>query len=146
MAKVGRPTIYNDEMLVKTQEYIDMCIDEIDDYHKTRGKMSDSYDRIVKVNLPTIEGLAVYLGINKDTIYTWRKEYKEFSELIDKLLDKQARELINKGLSGDYNPTIAKVLLTKHGYREGIDSDNKSTIQISGLTPEDKVILDKLFK
>lgn len=146
MAKVGRPRTYNEEILVKTQEYIDMCGDEIDDYHKTRGKMSDSYDRIVKVNLPTIEGLAVYLDVNKDTIYTWRKEFKEFSDLIDKLLDKQARELINKGLSGDYNPTIAKVLLTKHGYREAIDSENKNTIQISGLTPEDKAILDKLFK
>ncbi len=146
MVKVGRPTLYNQEILVKTQEYIDMCGDEIDEYHKTRGDKSNTYDRVVKVNLPTIEGLAVYLGINKDTIYTWRKEYKDFSDLIDKLLDKQARELINKGLSGDYNPTIAKVLLTKHGYREGIDSDNKNTIQISGLTPEDKVILDKLFK
>ena len=25
------------------------------------------------------------------------------------------------GLQGSYNPTIAKVLLTKHGYREGTD-------------------------
>ena len=29
--------------------------------------------------------------------------------------------LINKGLSGDHNPTIAKVLLTEHGYREGTE-------------------------
>ncbi len=32
---------------------------------------------------------------------------------------------MNNGLSGDYNPTIAKVLLTKHGYREGIEATGK---------------------
>jgi hypothetical protein len=33
--------------------------------------------------------------------------------------------LINNGLSGDYNPTIAKVLLSKHGYREEVKQDTE---------------------
>ena len=37
-------------------------------------------------------------------------------------MSKQADRLLNNGLSGNYNPTIAKVMLTKHGYREGIDN------------------------
>lgn len=103
---LGRPPIYSVETLKRTEEYIQSCEDTKDD-----------------VRLPTIEGLAFSLKIHKDTIYTWRKdEGKEpFSDLIEDLLSKQADRLVNNGLSGRYNPTIAKVLLTKHGYREGID-------------------------
>lgn len=110
----GRPTIYNEEILTKVTEYIDSCKDIEED---KENKISR------KVNIPTIEGLAVYLHINKDTIYTWRKEKKEFSELIEVLLDEQAKRLVNNGLAGTYNPTIAKVLLTKHGYTEKTETD-----------------------
>lgn len=119
---MARPTDYKlDFHPQKVLEYLSSCEDEIDEYHKTRGEKSDSFDRIVKVKLPSIEGLAYFLKISKDTIYEWCKIHPEFSDVIDELRQKQASELINKGLSGDYNPTIAKVLLTKHGYREGID-------------------------
>lgn len=120
--KVGRPTILNDELKAKARTYIDECEDEITDYHKTKGEKSDSFERIVKVDLPSIEGLAFYLKVHKDTLYDWEKKDEEFSDLMNDLRAKQAKTLINKGLSGDYNPTIAKVLLTKHGYREGIDN------------------------
>lgn len=122
---VGRPTLYNNDILIKTQEYIDSCEDEVTEFHKTRGDKSDSFDRIIKVKLPTIEGLALHLNLNKDTMYDWREKHQEFSDLIDILLKKQADMLISKGLSGDYNPTIAKVLLTKHGYREGTELTGK---------------------
>lgn len=98
----GRPTDYSDKVLDQTREYIDLCEDE---------------DK--KVKIPTIEGLAVHLGVNKSTVYLWRKLHTPFSDLIEDLLARQGDRLVNKGLSGDYNPTIAKVLLTKHGYREG---------------------------
>ncbi len=117
---MARPTKYDEEILKKTVAYIASCVDN---------------PKTDEVNLPTIEGLAFELGLNKDTIYSWRKEHPEFSDLIDDLLAKQARELVNKGLSGNYNPTIAKVLLTKHGYREGLDTtSNEKTI--SAVTPE----------
>lgn len=115
MSEVGRPTKYDEEILEKTREYIDDCEDVEADRES---------DIKASVNLPTIEGLAYHLKINKDTIYTWRKEEgkEPFSELIEELLAKQAKQLVNNGLAGKYNPTIAKVLLTKHGYREGVDN------------------------
>lgn len=111
----GRPTLYSPEILTKTEEYINSC----EDYKDEKGK---------NVNLPTLEGLSYFLKVHKDTINEWRKVHEEFSVVIGDLLAKQARQLVNKGLSGDYNPTIAKVLLTKHGYREGTDvtSDGKA--------------------
>lgn len=123
---MARPIEYKSDVHPqKVLEYISQCEDEIEEYHKTRGDKSDSFDRIVKVKLPSIEGLAFFMGINKTTVYEWESSYEEFSNVIDKLRQKQASELINKGLSGDYNPTIAKVLLTKHGYREGVEQTGK---------------------
>lgn len=111
---MARPTLYNEQILIDTKQYIDDC-------HDTPADRESDIPR--QVNLPTIEGLAYHLKINKDTIYDWRKVHVEFSELIDELLHKQALSLVNNGLSGSYNSTIAKVLLTKHGYREGIETD-----------------------
>lgn len=110
--KLGRPTEYSQEIIEKTLEYLSTCTDIEEDKENGIKK---------QVNLPSIEGLAYEIKVNKDTIYEWCKIHKDFSDVIDDLRAKQAKVLLNKGLSGDYNPTIAKVLLTKHGYREGID-------------------------
>lgn len=122
---IGRPTKYSDAILASTRAYIDSCNDIPED-----REAGIRY----QVNLPTIEGLSYEIKISKDTILEWRKEHEAFSVLIGELLAKQARALVNYGLSGSYNPTIAKVLLTKHGYREGIDqtTDDKP---INEVTP-----------
>jgi hypothetical protein len=117
----GRPVEYTEEILTKANEYLSNCTDEVIEYHKTRGEKSDSYERLVNVKIPTIEGLAVHLHIARDTVYDWEKKYPKFSYILEDLRSEQANRLLNNGLSGTYNSTIAKVLLTKHGYREGID-------------------------
>ena len=114
----GRPTIYGPEILEKTAQYIESCNDEVKTIVSGESHKFTSYKEKVTVNLPTIEGLAVHLGIHKDTVFAWDKEHQEFSDLLNILRGKQAKELINKGLSGDYNPLIAKLLLMKHGYRD----------------------------
>ena len=117
----GRPTEYNEEILTKARQYLSECVDDEDEFHSTRGEKSDGYQRLVRVRIPTIEGLAVYLKINRCTVYDWKEKYQKFSDIFEELLAKQADRLLNNGLSGNYNSTIAKVMLTKHGYREGID-------------------------
>lgn len=119
----GRPTIYGEDIITKTKAYIDSCEDEQYQLIKTDGDKSTTWENKVRVNLPSIEGLALELGINRETIYAWEKEKLEFSNILGKLREKQAKMLIKNGLSGDYNPTIAKLLLAKHGYRETIDTD-----------------------
>ena len=114
--KCGRPPMYSEEMLSKSQEYLDSCKDiEIDRGTPERPNLH------LNVKIPTRGGLASYLGVSRDALYDWAKQYPEFSNIIEQLGASQEDRLVNNGLSGDYNPTIAKVLLTKHGYREGID-------------------------
>ena len=110
----GRPTEYDSTYVDKAKEYLTSCIDvQVD-------------EKTLKVKLPTIEWLALYLWINRDTVYDWKGKYAEFSDIIATVLHKQAEWLINNGLSWAYNPTIAKVLLTKHWYTDKIETDNRN--------------------
>lgn len=73
--------------------------------------------------LPTIEAMALTIGINRDTVQEWEKTDSEFSVIVKRLRDMQADKLLQKGLDGSYNPTIAKLILSKHGYVEQSKQD-----------------------
>lgn len=123
---MARPGEYNISYVESAKQYLVSCEDtEIQQLTGLSVKGTELYKNKLNVNIPTIEGLALYLGLATSTVYEWEKKYDEFSEVIASLRQKQASRLISKGLSGDYNPTIAKVLLTKHGYREGVEQTGK---------------------
>lgn len=111
---LGRPTKYDDTVIDKTVEYLKA---HQDSYVKTDdGRVK------IKVNLPTIEGLASFIGVNKTTLYEWEKDHEDFSNALDTIRTEQQNRLINSGLSGDYNSTIAKLILSSnHGMREKSD-------------------------
>lgn len=118
----GRPSKYSNEMLTKAHEYLQQCVDEELEFHKTRGDKTNTYERKLKVNLPSVEGLSIYLGVSRDTLYEWSKEHQEFSDTLDEVLKLQKKVLIEKGLSGDYNPLISKLVLSaNHGMRDKTD-------------------------
>jgi hypothetical protein len=130
MADAGRPTEYSPKVLKDARAYLAECEDEEYDWTKTDGAQSTSYEHRVKVKLPSIEGLARHLKVHRDTLYEWEKQHVEFSDILEQVRAIQAERLINKGLSGDYNPTITKLMLTKHGY-----SDKQETDLTSGGKP-----------
>lgn len=77
--------------------------------------------------IPTIEGLAVYLNVSRKTLYNWKAENEEFLHILDDLMARQAKELFSNGLTGDFNPTITKLILTKHGYSDRVEQDVTSS-------------------
>ena len=104
----GRPTKYNDEILAKARAYVDGGYIECGDV------------------IPQMAGLAIELNISRETIYDWSDdpEKKEFSNIVAKCLRAQERKLLNGSLSGTLNSTIAKLILTKHGYSERIQQEH----------------------
>jgi len=116
---MARPTDYSDEMLAKAREYLSACKDGVEVEAGPGDK--PAFRRVVKV--PTKGGLARHLGISRDTLYKWSEAHDGFSDIMEEVGSEQEDRLINNGLAGTYNPTIAKVLLTKHGYRDAVDTD-----------------------
>lgn len=114
----GRPTSYTEDITTRAQEYLDSCIDEIKQVVTGESEKFTTYKEKVVVKIPSIEGLARFLNISKDTIYQWEQIHPTFSDVLNALRSEQADRLINMGLSGDYNPVISRMLLSKHGYAE----------------------------
>src|SRR3990167_7243506 len=92
--------------------------------------------------VPSIEDFALFVELNRDTIYDWREKGRsqeanplqiEFSDIIERVLVQQSKELMDGGLRNKFNPTITKLLMSKHGYSERQD------IEHSG---EQKVIVE----
>lgn len=129
----GRPTKMTPELLAKAQEYIDQATDE----HKVVGENRPTV--IWKVKLPTIEGLAVYLDISKETLYQWEKENTGFSDVLTRVRNIQAERLINNSLAGNYNPVISKLLLSKHGYIEKSEQDITTGGEPINTQPNDEL-------
>lgn len=125
----GRPLEYKTDYIKKVDEYLEQCQDEEVQIIKGQSDNYTNYDSKLKVKLPTIEGFATFIDVTKPTLYDWEKLDKRFSYALDKIRREQHDRLISKGLSGDYNSTIAKLVLSSnHGYKEKSDmtSNNKT--------------------
>lgn len=135
MAEIGRPTKYDPEFINKVDEYLQ----SEQDIEQTKIKGSsdkgfETYKYKLKVNLPTIEGFALFLGVNKTSLYEWEKDHPDFSNALYKIRTEQQTRLINEGLAGNYNSTIAKLILSSnHGMREKTDTDITSQGEKMGV-------------
>ncbi|QBY44417.1 DNA-packaging protein [Arsenophonus nasoniae] len=124
--KVGRPS----KLVVSLNKAKDYLMGE----YKTVGDV-----------VPSVAGLACYLGISRSTAQEYAKENQEFSGTLEAIKTIQENSLINNGLKGDFNPTIVKLMLSNHGYAEkqetaltgkdggAIETDNKISIEFIGI-------------
>lgn len=107
----GRPSKY-------TRALLDTTVDYLTNW-KAQGH-----------KVPSIAGLAQLLDCDRETIHRWSKDETkpEFSNIINKLMSYQELALVDNGLDGTYNPTVTKLMLSKHGYS---DSDNKQGVTVN---------------
>lgn len=92
--KTGRPTKYDPKMIEEINEYLAGATPE-------------------NMKIPTIEGVALKLGVNKETLYEWAKKYSEFSDSLEEIKLRQKEYLIEIGVFGgkEVNATIVALLL-----------------------------------
>lgn len=102
----GRPTKLNDEIISRANKYLE-----------------DNEAFGPAALLPTIERLSLVLEVNRDTLYEWASNNREFSDIISRLKAMQADKLIQNGLAGRWNSVISKLMLSKHGYVEKQETD-----------------------
>lgn len=130
----GRPTKYKQDTNVLARGYIESCGENhvVSERPVIKdGKVDEEQYVKKQIKLPTFEGLSILLNVHRDTLYAWAKENPEFSDTLDLLKKKQAEMLIQNGLSGDYNQTIAKLILSaNHGMNEKTESESKVTVEM----------------
>ena len=69
-------------------------------------------------------GMASAINVVESTVYKWAADgHGTFSETLAKCKQAQHIELLNKGLTGDFNATITKLALANHGYSEKTSTD-----------------------
>lgn len=114
--KMGRPTEYKEEFIERVDKYLEENQDSYNEFVKQKNeeKGYEIFDRGLTVKLPTIEGFALFIGVNKTTLYEWEKKNIDFSNALEKIRTEQQERLINSGLSKEYNPTIAKLILSSN--------------------------------
>lgn len=136
----GRPPEYDSAFIDKVDVYLQENQDVWEEFHKTRGEKSDSYERIVKVKLPSREGFAKFIGYSVDALADWEVEHEEFGGALKKIDAEQKTRLINEGLAGNYNPVISKLLLSaNHGMRDKADvttNDKPMTFTVVSKLPD----------
>lgn len=100
----GRPTTYSAEVAEQAWRYLETFQDH--------GHA-----------VPSVVGLCQVIKRPKSTVYDWAADpEKEFSDILSAINELQELVTFNKSLTGEYNATIAKLLLGKHGYHDKQDN------------------------
>ena len=75
--------------------------------------------------IPTIEGMAKHIKVAVSTLRLWRDDERKpaFKETFERCKSEQCRLVINKGLKNEFSPTIAKLILGNHGFREKTEQE-----------------------
>jgi hypothetical protein len=98
----------------------------------TKSLINRAYDylngdwRDVGDHIPSLSGLACYLGVCNKTIFNYSKQNDDFLHITTMVMTMQENRLINGGLAGEFNPTITKLLLSKHGYHDKVQNEINS--------------------
>ena len=114
----GRPTTLTDELLDTAREYL------------------SEYESLGQI-VPSLAGLSKFIGASRSSVYLWKSSegdiFSQFSDICSEIMETQEKKLLNGGLSGDYAPTITKLMMTKHGYtdKQEIQQEVKQTKELS---------------
>lgn len=101
----GRPVEYTEDIPDKVFEYIAECEKE-------------------EVP-PTKAGFGCYINVVKSTLQRWEKRYPQLKAALEKLSYYQENDVLKYSLKGEYNSTIAKLILTNnHGYSDKVQTEN----------------------
>ena len=94
-------------------------------------------------DLPTSQGLALYMGVCRATPYNWAEQEgnpfrEEIAWIIDQVQAIQGVKIINGGLTGAYNPAFAGKLVGNHGFSEKHEVKTTSQVHVSAdMSPEE---------
>ena len=117
----GRPTKLTKKLVEQVQQYA-----------------GGQYQELGHI-IPSIAGLSEFLNVPRETLQRWKSENEtplqnEFHYILEVMLSRQERLLLDSGLQGTWNSNIVKLVLGKHGYSDKFNADIKNTENIYPVT------------
>lgn len=106
--KGGRPTTYDPKYCEEIIQFFDIEANyesEITVKYKN-GDERTEYKQVAN-NLPTMAGFARKIGVHRETLLNWSKEYPEFFDSIKKVKEMQEDILISNGIQNLYAQPFA---------------------------------------
>jgi len=108
-----------------------------------RAGYKRAVDKKKSDHFPTFSFFAVeHCGVSPRTLDYWRTDYPEFGEAYEQAKAYQETKLLNNGLSGSYNPVMAKLVLGKHGYADEV----KTTVKDDKNEPQTEEEINAAIK
>ena len=100
---------------------------------------------------PSEVGLADVLDVSVSTVQNWGndKRKSDFLGILEKIKAKQEIVAWRKGLTGEYNASLCKLLLGKHGYSDKVDQNNTGEQKLNvetSIKETDKAILERFLE
>jgi DNA-packaging protein gp3 len=116
----GRPTKYTPDRVAKAWQYLE-CYEDIGD------------------KIPSLQGLYLYIDISETCGERWagEEDKQEFKGITKKCMLMQAQKLINNGLDGTFNSPITKLILTKHGFSDKMESKIDGEVKLTDMSSDE---------
>lgn len=105
---VGRPSLLTPELKERAKQYLY-------DFEQ-QGDV-----------IPSAAGLACWLGVSKASVYNFGDQDADFLDTLQAIQAKQEMLTLNKGITGEFNSTISKLVLANHGYSDKVQQDVTSS-------------------
>lgn len=105
----GAPTIYMAKYCKEMMEYFTVkpySIKKVAVFNK-KGEKTGETEMLDANDLPLFSGFAVKIGVHRETLLNWSKEFPEFGYVYKICKDIQDTNLLTNGLKGLYNSSYA---------------------------------------
>lgn len=130
----GRPSKYKEEYCRKIIEHFN-----IDFY--TKKELRDGTTEMRPCDFPSMEGFAYSVGVHRETLRNWAKNYPAFDHAYKMALDRQEEILMVNGLHGNYNPSFAgavgKAKAGGNGWVDKTENKNENTSRLIVIDSDD---------
>lgn len=126
----GRPSKYKEEYCQALLDYF-----SVEPYREVMKKIVTKQGDVIEIpeneanDMPTLAGFAISIGIHRDTLLEWSKQYPEFSGVYKRAIEFQENFLVVNGNKGLINPafgifTAKNILKWKDKQPDEVDQVN----------------------
>lgn len=129
-------------LAARIEEFFDECMASKREFPLRNGSVQVRYTKP-----PTMAGLAVFLGVHKDTVYSYMnaeqktgvssEATKGIADVLARARDRIEAFTVEASMSGDIDPKTASLILGGFGYANKTEDKATVTVRLAGATSKE---------